>query len=410
MKNTIVFILCCTGLASLGFGADKQGTSSQNESPSFVAPSPLPTENHSDPSLMPPVRHDESPAETQPLNYDSESVEHPLGRGTPGLALLLGASYEQTKVGWDGFATLGARYYFPRENMDTDGPEALSPWSVEAGAVLPHKVSGNSQPIFDGFQYDAVIHKYTSEHLAVQYRFPIRFPIRMYPEVSLGVAFAQFADDINTQNAGLDYETFYVHSIGPLARIGLPILANDWFAIRMDMGYVHFDNKPEAQGHAIDLSVSGLGFYPSIQIGLGYLHSEVEKGVYIPDTAIPVWAIAALQTEKRSPIIAPPEVALNAHQAAQGGLSGNVLFQYKNSGAQKVELMGDFNHWQPEAMAMDKSHVWIAVKDLQAGTYHYVFIINGKKEIRDPSNTSFDMSKRAHGVSAFSVQEVAPSR
>ena len=52
----------------------------------------------------------------------------------------------------------------------------------------------------------------------------------------------------------------------------------------------------------------------------------------------------------------------------------------------------------------------MTVKDLQAGPYHYVYLVNGKREIRDPWNTSFDLSKRAHGVSAFVVPEVMPSR
>jgi hypothetical protein len=121
--------------------------------------------------------------------------------------------------------------------------------------------------------------------------------------------------------------------------------------------------------------------------------------------------LSALQTEKRSPIIAPPEVLLNSNQAqTQGGLSGNVLFQYKSRSARKVEILGDFNNWSPQPMYRDKNHVWVTVKDLPAGSYRYSFLINGKREIRDPWNTSFDPSMRPRGCSTFVVPEVLSSK
>ena len=205
-----------------------------------------------------------------------------------------------------------------------------------------------------------------------------------------------------------NYTTSSANSWGPLARIGLPLLSNDWFALRMEVGYVHYSNTVNDFGQSFDVGLSGISFYPSIQISFGYLQPGVEKGVYLPPSALPLWAITALQTDKRSPIIAPPEVALNAHQAAQGGLSGNVLFQYKNRGAHKVELLADFNQWKPEPMYMDSAHIWVTVKDLKAGPYHYVYLVNGKREVKDPWNTSFDPSRRAHGCSTFVVQEVSP--
>jgi 1,4-alpha-glucan branching enzyme len=85
------------------------------------------------------------------------------------------------------------------------------------------------------------------------------------------------------------------------------------------------------------------------------------------------------------------------------------MFQYKSRTADKVELVGDFNHWKPEPMYLDSAHVWVTVKDLKAGPYHYVFLVNGKREVRDPWNTSFDPSQRAHGVSSFVVPEVNPT-
>jgi 1,4-alpha-glucan branching enzyme len=84
------------------------------------------------------------------------------------------------------------------------------------------------------------------------------------------------------------------------------------------------------------------------------------------------------------------------------------MFQYKNRWAKKVELVGDFTGWKPEPMYIDEAHVWIAVKDLAPGEYHYNFLINGKKEIRDPWNRALDPSRRSRGSSTFVVEERYP--
>jgi hypothetical protein len=344
-------------------------------------------------------------------DLDLEYNEHPLGRGTPGFALLGGGSMTRVAGGWDIAPTLGGRYYFARRDVDTSGPEALSRWSLEIGAVVPHQVQHEFVEVNGNVRLHGAIHRITSQHLAVQYRWPVRRPVRMVPELSLGVSLTQFRDefDAHTLNlSALESGTKQGSAIGPLVRAGLSVLANDWFALRMELGYEYFPNKVVALNHTIDLGASGIGLYPSLQVSLGYLHPGVEKGVYLPNSMLPAWTIAALQSEKRSPIIAPPEVLLNPNQAAvQGGLSGNILFQYKNRSARKVEILGDFNQWKPEPMYMDQAHVWITVRDLPAGTYHYAFLINGRREIRDPWNTSFDPSSRG-GVSTFVVPEVMP--
>jgi hypothetical protein len=394
--SIIVSLMLLTSLGGYGAGAKKLMTTQGNENPSFVASS----------APVDPLAETAAPAPS--LDFDTESEEHPLGRGTPGMALLMGGAFLHTGSGWDAAPALAARYYFPRSFTETEGPESLSPWSVELGGIFPHAVSGDaggsSTRIVGGLDNTVKIDSFAEEHLALQYRKMFRRPFRVVPEISLGLSIAQFKNNFN--NSG--YNDTYNSSLGPLARIGLPILANDWFAFRMELGYVKYSNKVNVNGQSFDMGLSGLAVFPSIQVSLGYLHPGVEKGVYLPPSALPLWAISVLQTERRSPIIAPPEVALNAHQAGQGGLSGNVLFQYKNRGAQKVELLADFNHWKPEPMYMDSAHVWVTVKDLKAGPYHYVYLINGKREIKDPWNTSFDPSRRAHGVSTFVVPEVTP--
>jgi hypothetical protein len=383
-----------------------------NGSSTFVAPADAPSSQ----TEAQPERPDD-PSSATPLDFDSNSAEYPLGHGTPGFALSAGGAFQRLTNQWDSAAEVDAQYYFKRREIDTDGPEALSPWSLVFGAVLPHQIFGSGGPIavqhIGNGIYSSTIKNFSSELLAIQYRWATHWPIRMTPEVSLGVSMAQIKNQTTAfeSNVGfINVATTENNSLGPLVRIGLPLLANDWFSLRLDMGYVHYANNVNSSGVSFNTPLSGIGVYPSIQVSLGYLQPGVEKGVYLPPSALPLWVIAALQTGKRSPIIAPPEVLLNSHQAAtQGGLSGNVMFQYKSRTADKVELMGDFNHWKPEPMYLDKSHVWVTVKDLKAGPYRYVYLVNGKREVRDPWNTSFDPSRRAHGVSSFVVPEVTPT-
>jgi len=412
--------LICMFCAARGYSATKtSATAPSTDSPTFTIPgnAPAASDRTSQEDLGPPVRHDEPVSAMPPINADAESSEYPLGRGTPGIAVLGGGAFNFIGHGVAAAPTLALRYYFQKRDSETEGPEALSPWSVEVGG------SPASQALSQGFKavdqvvagtsYRISIHRLSEAHIAAQYQWAVRWPLRLFPELALGIDMMQIQNGIEISPAqpGVSgQQTQNNTSFGPLLRAGLPLIANDWLAIRIDAGYMHFANNVSAQGNTFNLGLSGFGLYPTVQISLGYLHSEVQKGVYLPPSALPLWAISALQTEKRSPIIAPPEVLLNSHQAAtQGGLSGNVLFQYKSRGAQKVELLADFNHWTPEPMYLDSAHVWVTVKDLKAGPYHYVYLVNGKREIRDPWNTSFDPSRRVHGVSSFVVPEVTPT-
>jgi hypothetical protein len=367
--------------------------------------------------LEPPLQVDPSPVNPEP-EVDTYDEDYPLGRGTPGLAFLPGAAFINNGGGWDAGVTVALRYYFPRIGADTSGPEALSPWSMQLGYLIPHAIrgaaGGSIDQVIGARTYEADIESFSEAHLAMQYRWKVRWPIRMIPEISLGVGMAMFQNDlIYYSGIGGFSPEYYTDSAkktqwGPVARLGLPLFANDWFALRCEAGYVNYPNKVEFGGETFDLSVKGLAIYPSFQVAIGYLRPEVSKGVVLPNSAIPVWAIAALQTEKRSPIIAASEALKNAPPS--GGLSGNVLFQYKNSSAKKVELVGDFNSWTPEPMYIDQDKVWITVKDLPSGTYRYNFVVNGKREIRDPWNKTLDPSRRTRGASVFVVPPLSVNR
>lgn len=48
--------------------------------------------------------------------------------------------------------------------------------------------------------------------------------------------------------------------------------------------------------------------------------------------------------------------------------------------AMSVQLVGDFTHWQSNPVSMKKGArgVWKATVELQPGTHHYRFLVNGQ--------------------------------
>ena len=65
-----------------------------------------------------------------------------------------------------------------------------------------------------------------------------------------------------------------------------------------------------------------------------------------------------------------------------------VHFQIHAPGAQRVELVGDFNNWTPGAIRLhgpDASGHWTADVELPEGRYEYQFLVNGKTWVTDPN-------------------------
>jgi hypothetical protein len=68
-----------------------------------------------------------------------------------------------------------------------------------------------------------------------------------------------------------------------------------------------------------------------------------------------------------------------------------VHFQIHAPGAQRVELLGDFNNWTPGAVRLqgpDASGHWTASVELPEGHYEYQFLVNGKTWVTDPNATT----------------------
>jgi len=65
-----------------------------------------------------------------------------------------------------------------------------------------------------------------------------------------------------------------------------------------------------------------------------------------------------------------------------------VHFQIHAPGAQRVELLGDFNNWTPGVIRLqgpDASGHWTANVELPEGHYEYQFLVNGKTWVTDPN-------------------------
>jgi len=62
-------------------------------------------------------------------------------------------------------------------------------------------------------------------------------------------------------------------------------------------------------------------------------------------------------------------------------------FTYSDSKAAAVMISADFNRWTPEAFEMHKGEKgkWKGTVPLPKGTYHYLYVVDGK-EMLDPKN------------------------
>ena len=62
-----------------------------------------------------------------------------------------------------------------------------------------------------------------------------------------------------------------------------------------------------------------------------------------------------------------------------------VWFFYYNKEAQKVEVAGSFNEWQPALMFNDGRGTWGVIQVLPPGQYEYKFVVDGQW-MTDPNN------------------------
>jgi 1,4-alpha-glucan branching enzyme len=65
---------------------------------------------------------------------------------------------------------------------------------------------------------------------------------------------------------------------------------------------------------------------------------------------------------------------------------GTIIFALYAPGKESIHLVGDFNNWQPDAdpLNVTEEGLWWIAKQLEPGSYHYKFVVDGDTEIADP--------------------------
>jgi len=85
--------------------------------------------------------------------------------------------------------------------------------------------------------------------------------------------------------------------------------------------------------------------------------------------------------------VAASGVAVQSASTAVPDTVQIVRFVFVDSGAKRVELVGDFNEWAKGSIVLRRSGapgVWSASVPLSPGRHEYAFIINGSRWVADP--------------------------
>ena len=72
--------------------------------------------------------------------------------------------------------------------------------------------------------------------------------------------------------------------------------------------------------------------------------------------------------------------------------------------ATQVSLVGDFNQWQPDALAMQRQPdgAWMIQVAIHHGHHHYMFLVDGKPTL-DPRAQGIARNERNERVSLIAV-------
>lgn len=92
-----------------------------------------------------------------------------------------------------------------------------------------------------------------------------------------------------------------------------------------------------------------------------------------------------------------------------------VRFQFNGHyHTRSVSVIGDFNHWSPEALPMqddDGDNIWNASVELPAGRYEYLFLVDGQNYRTDPKNPNLVQKENAsHSMIEVGCAVEAPGR
>ena len=87
-------------------------------------------------------------------------------------------------------------------------------------------------------------------------------------------------------------------------------------------------------------------------------------------------------------------------------LENKVIFIYKDTHAKKVQLVGDFNSWEPERdpfNVKEADGVWFKALPLEPGSYQYRYVVDGKWK-EDPNNSEYIVNEFGEKNSVLNVR------
>ena len=87
----------------------------------------------------------------------------------------------------------------------------------------------------------------------------------------------------------------------------------------------------------------------------------------------------------------------------------NIKFQYVNSKAKIVSIIGDFNDWSPQPLTRANQKVWEITMKLNPGTYKYNYIVDGKV-VLDPYNKTPIETSRGFKSSTLNLKPLAEKK
>jgi hypothetical protein len=92
---------------------------------------------------------------------------------------------------------------------------------------------------------------------------------------------------------------------------------------------------------------------------------------------------AALAAGLLLALLLPSSVSRRAGSAAR-----EVRLELVAPASSRVVVVGDFNNWDPAATPLRSSGregIWMVELRLKPGRYHYTFLVDGRKWVRDPA-------------------------
>lgn len=114
----------------------------------------------------------------------------------------------------------------------------------------------------------------------------------------------------------------------------------------------------------------------------GREHPRARRWKWTISAARPILAIAALWA-----VAAGVWMVANRGDRAAAPM---VVFQFHAPDAEAVEVLGSFNDWTPGTMVMegpDAAGYWHTRAEIPSGRHEYVFLMNGRQWVEDPSAT-----------------------